>query len=327
MKPMFSIVVPVYNVEKYLRKAIYSVLNQKFDDYEVILIDDGSKDSSGIICEELSEQYSQIHVIHQDNQGLSAARNSGMKKAKGKYIIFLDSDDKLSPNALENLNSAIKEMNYPEVMISRRETIVNEQEDTVECRYYFPVRELKDKSRAEIYEQIQTYPDMWLGAWIFTISNEYLKKQSLFFYPDLLHEDEEWVPRVFFNSSCIGYNNHLLYTNRPDRVGSITSVPYIKRLFDKLFIVDELKSEFNKDKYDIDVKKCINRRCATIIFGIICEIREFRGDEKYNELVIELDNKLGVLKESPRSVHRITYYLIRCLGSYNVSNFLKLFGL
>ena len=96
-----SVIIPVFNVENYLRKTINSILNQTFRNFEIILINDGSTDSSGEICNEYANKFESIKVFHQKNAGLSAARNVGISKSKGNYICFLDSDDWYSNNALE----------------------------------------------------------------------------------------------------------------------------------------------------------------------------------------------------------------------------------
>ena len=93
MNPFFSIIIPVYNVEQYLRECVESILMQSCDDYEIILVDDGSSDKSGKICDKYSEKNNKIKVVHKENGGLSSARNAGIKIAIGKYIIFIDSDD------------------------------------------------------------------------------------------------------------------------------------------------------------------------------------------------------------------------------------------
>lgn len=90
---MVSIIIPVYNVEKYLHICLDSVLAQTYTDYEVILVNDGSKDDSGKICEEYVKRDKRFSLISQDNKGLASARNTGIKAAKGKYIYFIDSDD------------------------------------------------------------------------------------------------------------------------------------------------------------------------------------------------------------------------------------------
>ena len=89
----FSIIIPVYKVEKYLNQCVDGVLSQTFKDYEIILVDDGSPDKSPLICDEYSASDSRVRVIHKPNGGLSQARNEGLNIAKGEYVIFLDSDD------------------------------------------------------------------------------------------------------------------------------------------------------------------------------------------------------------------------------------------
>ena len=102
-----SVIMPVYNTASYLAEAVESVTNQSFSDWELILINDGSTDDSGTICESYAASDPRIHVIHQENRGLSAARNTGLRTASGEYIQFLDSDDWLFPDALEVLLKAI----------------------------------------------------------------------------------------------------------------------------------------------------------------------------------------------------------------------------
>lgn len=98
-----SVIVPVYNVEKYLERCVNSILNQNYENMEIILVDDGSKDSSGELCDVLAKRDNRIKVIHQKNGGLSAARNTGIDNADGYYIDFLDSDDELLPNVFNDL--------------------------------------------------------------------------------------------------------------------------------------------------------------------------------------------------------------------------------
>ena len=102
-----SIIVPVYNVEKYLKKCVKSILNQTLDNYEVILVDDGSTDSSGDICERLQSEDNRIKVFHKKNGGLSDARNYGVRYSSGKYITFIDSDDYIRKDYLEILYNSI----------------------------------------------------------------------------------------------------------------------------------------------------------------------------------------------------------------------------
>ena len=99
-RPFISLIIPVYNVEKYLKKCVDSIINQTFTDFEIILVDDGSKDNSGIICDEYATKDSRILVIHKDNGGVSSARNLGIIKASGDWILFVDADDVVPQDTL-----------------------------------------------------------------------------------------------------------------------------------------------------------------------------------------------------------------------------------
>ena len=109
--PEISVIVPVYKVEKYIHRCVDSILGQTFSDIQVILVDDGSPDTCGDICEEYARRDSRVRVIHKENGGLSDARNAGIPQADGKYIIFIDSDDFIEMDMLEYLYSNIRNAN------------------------------------------------------------------------------------------------------------------------------------------------------------------------------------------------------------------------
>lgn len=111
MPVIVSVIVPVYNVEKYLYRCVESLMNQTFSDYEILLIDDGSTDDSGSICDELAEKYDEVEVFHKKNGGLGSARNYGLSYANGDYVCFVDSDDTVRETYIEKLFKAITESN------------------------------------------------------------------------------------------------------------------------------------------------------------------------------------------------------------------------
>lgn len=185
--PVFSIIIPVYNAEKYLRDCLNSILNQTFDDFEVILINDGSQDSSAMICESYSRQDSRVRTITISNNGVSHARNVGLAEAKGRYITFIDSDDWIEPDTLRAYFQAFSEDDSIdavksgyfhevhgsgcEVISSGRDHIFSDQSDLFKCleetRYYSFVWNLCIK-RAKIGE-IRFNEDInWLEDHIFS---------------------------------------------------------------------------------------------------------------------------------------------------------------
>ena len=115
---MITIVVPVYKEEEYLNRCVDSILNQTYTDFELLLVDDGSPDNSGNLCDELAEKHNKILVLHQENQGQAAARNNGVKTAHGEWLHFVDCDDSLHPQMLESLYNAVSEDNVKLAMCS-----------------------------------------------------------------------------------------------------------------------------------------------------------------------------------------------------------------
>lgn len=123
--PRFSIIIPVYNAEKYLDRCISSVIKQTYRNCEIILINDGSKDHSGTICDEYARKDNRIKVVHQENAGVSTARNIGLKNAVGEYIIFVDCDDWLQTNMFQKLNNIIERENVDCIIYNLKGIIKN----------------------------------------------------------------------------------------------------------------------------------------------------------------------------------------------------------
>lgn len=117
-EPRISVIIPVYKCEEYLENCVNSILSQTFSDFEIILVDDGSPDNSGKICDDLAEKYDNITVLHQENQGQAAARNNGVKIARGEWLYFVDCDDSINPYILAALYNAVTENNVKLAMCS-----------------------------------------------------------------------------------------------------------------------------------------------------------------------------------------------------------------
>lgn len=145
-----SIVVPVYNVERYIKECVNSLIEQKYKNIEIILVDDGSTDNGGKICDELAKEYSCINVIHQENQGLPGAKNTGLKNAVGEYIAFIDSDDLVHPNMFEALIYELEKTNS-DIAICNYE-VFNKKARYPSDRYNNRIIEFSDKDSLEFYK-------------------------------------------------------------------------------------------------------------------------------------------------------------------------------
>ena len=200
-KPKVSVIIPVYNVEKYLAACLDSVVNQTLEDVEIICVNDGSTDSSASILERYSCEYNNITVIKQENQGLSCARNAGILHARGEYIYFLDSDDRITANAMEEMYSLAHKDELDVLYIDGSVIYENEK-----LKERFPQYETSYRRKSsydaitsgpELFSQMVENGEYYVQASLQFIRREYLEKINLQFYPGILHEDN------LFNFFCI----------------------------------------------------------------------------------------------------------------------------
>ena len=211
---MISIIVPVYKVEKYIRKCIESILNQTYKDFELILVDDGSPDDSGAICDEYAEQDSRIKVLHQRNAGQASARNAGLAVAKGEYISFVDSDDTVEPYMLEVLKEMFTTFGCDIAMCGHR--LVQENEDFV-------------SSVTEYQPELLDIESLWneiFGNLNNAVWNKLFKRELLddIRFPLDLHHGEDLIFNLEYLKKCkTGAINRIPCYNYLKRTDSITT--------------------------------------------------------------------------------------------------------
>ena len=311
---LFSIIVPVYQVENYIGQCIESMLPQCQENSEIIMVDDGSSDKSGKIADEYAGKYECVRVIHQENKGLSEARNVGIHYAQGTYCVFLDGDDMLCEDALDSLKKCIENSPNTEVVIHRSKEITS-TEKIKECAYWFDEAQLQSLSASEAYRNIQRLPGLVFSAWLFSVRTEYIKNNQFYFIKGIFHEDEEWVPKIFLNTDNFAYNNACFYCYRVDREGSITKKANIKKAFDKLRIIDLLCNEFGKSKYSSEIKAVVEERSRCIYFGVVCSAWQYRKDKEYPKLIQCIKRKRIILRNSKFMKHKAGYILTMFGGS------------
>lgn len=245
--PKISVIIPVYNAEKYIRKCLDSIINQTFTDFEVLIIDDGSLDKSGIICDEYSNHDRRIHVFHQKNKGVSIARQLGMDKAQTQYIIHADPDDFVEPQWLELLynkaietNADITICNYNNINNNIYKTIKNPQNtNNIEC--------LKLLMKGDITGQL----------WNKLIQRKLFAKHNIRITPGLdFREDSSIMYPAMFYANSIAFVNEPLYNYRNDNknsyINNLTKRPYQEDLY--LFVqeMDTFKNTHIKDPSVLD---------------------------------------------------------------------------
>lgn len=232
MRDLISIIIPVYNVEKYLKKCINSIIRQSYNNIEIILIDDGSTDNSGKICDEYALKDNRINVIHKENGGLSSARNVGIEKAHGKYITFIDSDDWIDEEMILTLLKIIK----------------NEKSQIAVCNYFLAYNEniqiQKENIKTVNLSNIEALKKLYNEklCTVMTIACCKLFKRELFenirFPEEKLHEDEFTTYKLLYKAEKISYSNKKLYYYR-QREGSIINSVFNKKKLDAIEAFEE----------------------------------------------------------------------------------------
>lgn len=213
--PIVSVIIPVYNVERYLRECLESVINQTYKELQIIVVDDGSTDSSGKMCDEYAQRDQRIQVIHKENCGLSAARNLGMRFAIGKYVYFLDSDDYISLDAIEKMVSPMENSDV-EILTFLCKTFGSSQ--NIAVRYK---RTLKNKvyTGHEFFTYCQSHNEFYPTVWLYFYRRETIINKS--FIEGVVFEDTSYMFELLASDVRVKFISEVLNWHRIEK-GSIT---------------------------------------------------------------------------------------------------------
>ena len=216
-----SVIVPVYKAENYLRDCVDSILQQSFQDFEIILVNDGSPDNSGAICDELSAKESRIAVIHQTNQGQAAARNHALAQAKGEWICFVDSDDLIHPQMLQLLYEAVEESGAGISMCQMLEAVELPAQFERPVEKDYQVLTMDEQTLVKLHDQ-DAYP-AWVGC------AKLIRRELIEAYPfreGRVYEDNEAVCRWVCQAGTLAKYDHELYFYRtnPESTSATTFI-------------------------------------------------------------------------------------------------------
>ena len=285
--PDISIIVPIYNAEKYLKKCIDSLVNQTKKEIEFILINDGSTDSSENIIKNYNDK--RIKYFKNKNQGIGKTRNFGIDKATGKYIMFLDSDDYLDKNACKYLFNKIEK----------------EKLDIVVCDFYKDIDGKIDKEQipsfknSSLEENSELLLNINLAPWNKIYRSELIKKNNIKFVEDLKYEDAPFVAECLLKAKRIGkidkcLNYYVIHKNSETTTRD-------KKMFDIIKIVDIIRNKYKNTQY----MDTINTLTIKILVNYTIQQRENKNEKERNRFIDEVFN---YLKKNIPNYRRDTYF-------------------
>lgn len=269
MNELISIIIPVYKVEDYLNRCIESVVKQSYKHMEIILIDDGSPDKCPQICDCWAKRDKRIHVIHKENGGLSSARNEGIRKAQGKYILFVDSDDCIDQFACEKLLAYADgvDLVVAEATIYENGKLIHRTHTNLEENHIYSGNEcaIKEIKAGE-----------WFAAACYNMYNrQFIIENNLFFVEGILHEDIDYLPKLFLAAKTVKYIKYEFYMYMI-RESSICGTKSPKHLKDLLKTYENW-AKLNETINDIELKKSY-AGALTKYFMATC--REYKVKDK-----------------------------------------------
>lgn len=319
-----SVVVPIYNVEKYLRQCIDSILAQTVSDYEIILVDDGSPDSSGMICDEYAEKHDNIKAFHKVNGGLSDARNFGLSKAQGEYVLFIDSDDYYGESTFFEKLIAVFEEHNPVAVAFSMKRVDAKTGECLKYEYHYDEALLNGYCKMEeVLGHLISNDQFMISACGYAIKREYLLSTEMFFEKGLVGEDIERANRLFSTNFSIRFIDVPAYFARRGREGSITSTIGIKNIEDLLYIIKKYAVDYSNS--DEPCKRVLVNYLAyqySILCGLTCNLRD---KKRRKEIIADLKGLKWLLKYSlhpkVKKVRKVARFFgitiaIRVLGFY-----------
>lgn len=312
----FSVIVPVYNVEKYLKKCIDSLVVQNYKDYEIILVDDGSLDNCPKICDEYAKKNEKIKVIHKINGGSSSARNEGIKVAKGDYLIFIDSDDfwrgeYALKEISENLNKSKADVLFFNNIDLSCLTNKEKKSKPINCEF------IRNNDKNTVLKYLFNNRQFPGAAWVTATKASFIKTKKLYFTEGIKAEDVDWLLNVFLNAQSIDALNSYFYIYLKYRDGSITGTANLKSIEDIIYIIDKWVNIVSEEKYDFirdSVYGYLSHHyiCAILIINNLL-------DTNKNTVIEKLNKYKYLLKYNNSTIGKIINKLVNIFGLNSTS--------
>lgn len=321
--PKLSIIIPVYNLEQYLNQCLDSVIIQNSKEVEILLLDDGSADGSGKICDEYARRYDNIKVYHKKNEGLSATRNLGIKKAEGEYILFLDGDDFLTPNAVRNIIDELKQNQHIDVLIGRYISYFASTGVKEECSYHLDKAIVERAEKENLFRELLSGKTYDWYACLNIVRKDYIIENELYFKEGICFEDAMWTPEVLFQVKSAAYLDIPFYVYRQNREGSITASVDESTYVDKLYVCRYAEDFCRRYRLSKEMRKRFMGNYNSIYVALLAD--SWRLDRsKRKEIWLQLRRYRKILLYSERSYQTYLYKLWNIFGIGGISYILHL---
>lgn len=250
----FSVILPIYNVENYLAECVDSILAQTFSDYEIILVDDGSTDSSPKICDEYAKKYNFVRAIHKKNGGPADTRNEGARAAQGEYLVYLDSDDFLLSNRfLEALDELAK--GTPDLIFYKYVKFFDDTKQYGKCGFSYQSA-MEATTYSKKIEALVKADAFYGMAWVRAVRRTLLEQNNIQFEVGLSGEDMDWNYYVISRSESIAFLDEPMVAYR-QRSGSITTTYKFKNLDDYVSILEKWSKKIKEETGDEILKTAL----------------------------------------------------------------------
>lgn len=273
MQSLVSIIIPVYNCEKYVSQCINSIFAQSYTNLEIIAIDDGSTDNSGLILDELSKCETRLHVIHNHNTGVSNSRNIGIKTSKGKYCVFIDADDFIHEDYISYLVQLIESANVNIAISSKCKTKSKEKIDD-----YDQIRILKPDEALALFLS----PKLIVGCWNKIFQKDFLIENNIRFNSELFYgEGLHFICMAAQASNGVVVGTKKYYNYRRNNDSSATTQFNISKLINGQQSLDTISS--NIKTRTKRVEEMLNWHICQFNMGSVVKIRESKKQSEYRE--------------------------------------------
>jgi len=315
-----SVIVPIYNIENYLDDCIISILNQSYYNFELILVDDGSTDHSAEICEKYRVEDQRIKVIHQNNQGLSAARNTGIHSADGQYLYFVDGDDYIHHETLSSFMDVLEQSPDLDFIIGRMSYFTDGSEIMKVDIFNVNNDLLFHKSGQSAFVSIMENQKRFRMGVRGLYKRQFILEKMLFFDLNNNSEDVDWTVRLFRYAKNVGSNNKPYYYYREKRPGSITNTLKVKNAKDVIKVLKNWETLVAHQDIEPKFRRILMKECGRRYFNMFKKFSALLSENEKRDFYQAIHESKSLLRYVSFPLSIVLILSFNLLGIEKTSN-------